>query len=51
MYHILLVVHRAHCGVGIVLSREADETEATAAEGITILDNDLDQNVNRLASR
>lgn len=42
MYDILLVVHLAHGGVGIVLSREADETEATAAEGITVLDNDLE---------
>ena len=38
---ILLVVHGAHGGFSIVLSREAHETKTAAAKSIAVLDDNL----------
>lgn len=40
-YNVLLVVQGVHGGVGILLGSETDETESTAAEGVTVLDDNL----------
>lgn len=38
---LLLVVHGVHSGSSLIIGREADETETTAAAGITVLDDSL----------
>jgi hypothetical protein len=38
---LLLVVHSVHGSISLAVAAETDETETTAAVGVTILDNDL----------
>lgn len=38
---LLLVVHSVHGSISLGVAAETDETETTAAVGVTILDNDL----------
>jgi hypothetical protein len=38
---LLLVVHSIHSSISLGVAAETNETEATAAVGVTILDNDL----------
>lgn len=40
-YNVLLVVQGLHRGIGILLGSKTDETESTAAEGVTVLDDNL----------